>query len=824
MRPRSHSRSSRRSVPWGFATVFLLLLTVGVATTAWAAGLFDVSKPAAPNREGMLAYPVPLRGIPAYTAITREHLMNSQSMEMSVVWLKPESVTPAMIRSYGQLLGRVVARDKTAGLVFTEADLLPKGTRPGLTAGIPPGKRSLTVAVDQISGLENLRRGDRFDLFAALPPRELSQTASGIEVARLLGGIKPPDTRGGQLSRQAGAKLLVSDGMMVALTQGTQMSTQGKQGLTVPPTAARNAKVQQTEATLAVDPSEVEPLTEALSLDVKVYCVAHSGQPGHTVPEAPSLDGLIAVPAAVRPIAAFSAISAEDLADAVTGKLNQFYFQPEVVQDGWLRDLPVLMGRVVRRPIAVGEILTEADLLPVGTLPGVASAIPPGKVGVTAAISAIDGFSQLHTGSYLDLVCPIDGAAPELLPQVDWATLHGGRLTPEEADLHSQVRNRVRIVARQALKLPGPTASDAILAVSPSEATAVMQILQQQRKLYAVAHPVPSPKQVQEQPQNLGPAVDRGRGVTIQQAAFQAEPPPANEQRFPILTRTVRLGARLSLEDFLDPATGQVRQYYFPAENIEENWIGDLRKLLDRVAATDLNPGYVVRQADLLPPGTRPSKMAGIPIGEVAFTITSDQVEGLTQLQPQDRVLIVSASALPLTGPLRSTLRGENLKEQLAGVAGLGQSLVDRLVANGTVVFVNQREVKVPYEARTVSEGAWGRETRTETKFENVALHEVVLSLAPDEISLLTAALADGEKLFAVARSGNAGDQTPPPQLLGSAPELERYISIEQWRGDARRAGHEVWMKSPAIPQALAPGQWPGGRARSNRGDGTDRP
>lgn len=785
MRQRSSTqRYSRPRAPWGFAFVFLVLFVSGVGTVLWAAGVFE-SQNKQPSREGMLAFPVPSQPIPAYTAISRGLLEHPQSRELSVIWLKPENTSPAMIRDYSQLVGRVVARDKTPGFVFTEADLLPKGTRPGLTAGIPAGKRSLTVAVEQVAGLENLRRGDRFDLFAALPPREPSRTESGIEVARLLGGIKPPDTRGGQLSRQTGVKLLVSDGMMVALTHGTQTSTQGMQGLTVPP-AARNAKVQKTEATLAIDPSEVEPLTEALSLDVKVYCVAHSGQPGHTIPEAPSLDGLIAVPAAVRPIAAFSEVSAEDLADAVTGKLNHFYFKPEDVQEGWLLDLSLLMGRVVRRPIAVGEILTESDLLPTGTLPGVASAIPAGKVGVTAEVSAIDGFAALHAGSYLDLVCPIEGSAPELLPQVNWATLRGGHLTPEEANLQAQVRNGVRIVARQALKLPGPTPNDAILAVTPFEATAVMQILQQQKKLYAIAHPVQKPE--------LGPAVNRGMERTILPVAFQVEQPL--ELKFPVLTRTVRMGERLSLEDFLDPATGLVREYYFSPENVEEEWIGDLRKLLDRVAATDLNPGYVVQNSDLLPPGTRASKMAGIPVGEVALTITSDQVEGLTQLQPQDRVLIVSASPLPLNGPLRTTLQGENLKEQLAGVAGLGQALVDRLVANGTVAYINQREVKVPFEVRTVTEGAWGRESRTETKFENVAQHEVILSLAPDEITSLTAALAEGVKLYAVARSANAADLSPPPELQGSSPELERYLSIEHWRGDSRQAGHEVWLKN----------------------------
>lgn len=786
MRPRASSmRSARRSGSWWFAGTFVVLVLAAVGTTLWAAGWFDRSV-TSPSRAGMVAFPVPSKPIPAYTAITREYLENPQTRELSLLWVYEDQTSPAMLRDLGQILGRVVGRDRAPGLVFTEADFLPKGTRPGITAGIPPGKRSLTVSADQIRGLEHLRRGDHFDLFAALPSRNPAAPIEGIEVARLLGGIKPPDTRGGQLSRQTGVKLLVSDGTMVALTNGTQTSTQGRQGLVVSP-PGRSTKVAVTEATLAVDPDEVSPLTEALGLDVKVFCVARSGQPSAESDElaTASLDGLSPVLATIRPIPAYASITAEDLADAVSGKLNLYYFPPSAIQAGWLQDASSLLGRVVRRAVAPGEILTEQDLLPVGSLAGISSAIPEGKVGVSAAVTAIEGFSQLHAGAVLDLVSPVEGQSFELLPQVDWATLHGGQLSPDEDELQAQVRNGVRMVARRAIKLPAPSEGDAILAVTPAEATSVMQILQQRGKLFAIAHGV--------QPMPVGPTTDAAEHQPLQRVAYQVEQPGAGGLPFPVLTKPVRSGERLTIDHFLDPATGRVRHYYFPADELEADWVADARELIDRVAAKDLQSGYVIREDDLLPAGSRPSRMAGVLPGEVAFTITSEQIEGLSQLQAQDRVLLVSAAPIPVDGPARQVLRGENLGEQLAGTAALDQSLIDRVVANGTVVYINQREVKVPYESRIVSEGAWGREIRTEIQFQNQEQHEVVLSLAANEIAPLSAALAGGKKLFAVARSANAADQSLPPELPSARQALQDYVSIEHLRGGQR--SRELWKK-----------------------------
>ena len=74
-----------------------------------------------------------------------------------------------MLRDLSQIRGRVLREDHPAGYVFTETDFFPKGTRPGVAGGIPPGCRGLAVDARKIVGLDKLRQGDRFDIQVTLP-------------------------------------------------------------------------------------------------------------------------------------------------------------------------------------------------------------------------------------------------------------------------------------------------------------------------------------------------------------------------------------------------------------------------------------------------------------------------------------------------------------------------------------------------------------------------------------------------------------------------------------------------------------------------------
>ena len=358
MRPSPTSR--RRSSIFrtiGIVFVLLFVVTGGIVASLWGLGFFGTEI----SREGMLAYPALARPVPAYSAISREDLLHPETGELHVVWLQETSISESMIRDLRLVVGRVAKKDISPGIVLTEGVLFPQGTRPGLAAGIPPGKRALSVDVEKIEGLGLLRQGDDFDLFVSFPKtKDDDASKNQVEYASLIGGIKPPKSRTGSIAQRRGVHRIAQGARMVLLTRGTETSTAGQQGLVVDAQSRRKQSVVR--ATIAIDPEESSILTEVLSLDDAVaYCVAHSGHPDDQVEEteAISIEGLVPVIAASQPIDALSAISPEHLADSATGQPNVYYFPPEKVAAHWVTDVSQLAGRVVRNNVAKGMILTE---------------------------------------------------------------------------------------------------------------------------------------------------------------------------------------------------------------------------------------------------------------------------------------------------------------------------------------------------------------------------------------------------------------------------------------------------------------------------------
>ena len=230
------------------------------------------------SREGMVAVPTSARTIGAYTKVTRDHVWDRQSGNISVVYVPEDQVTPVMMTNLSNILGRVLKKEKAAGYVFTENDFLPQGARHGLVAGIPPGKRAMRVKADNVEGLFGLQRGDRFDLVATLP----------IDVRNAEKALKLGGPFGSQLSlnaelsnwhEQATVRILVQNGVLVEPMITRQVPvyvsslTQGA--------ITRKRPVQ--EIVIAVDPEEVALLTEALAVGANISCVPRSGHPDDPV-------------------------------------------------------------------------------------------------------------------------------------------------------------------------------------------------------------------------------------------------------------------------------------------------------------------------------------------------------------------------------------------------------------------------------------------------------------------------------------------------------------------------------------------------------------
>ena len=262
-------------------TVVLTAVVSGIAAIVLlaAVGVIDLSalRSNEPSTAGLIAVPTSALQIPAHTRIRRDHLWDRANARISVVYLPPRAVTKEMLLNITQIIGRVLDSEKEPGYVFTDADFLPPGTREGLVAGIPAGKRAIRVSTDRVDGLFGLNAGDRFDIVATMP----IDSADGGRSLGFSGPYSQEIALETQLSnweKQATVRVIVQNAVIVEpmVARSVPVTTTSAQAA-----AARARAVQ--EAVIAVSPSEVALLTEAMAVDARLSSIPRSGRPDDPV-------------------------------------------------------------------------------------------------------------------------------------------------------------------------------------------------------------------------------------------------------------------------------------------------------------------------------------------------------------------------------------------------------------------------------------------------------------------------------------------------------------------------------------------------------------
>ncbi len=178
---RTLKSATRRRPVWQRGLVGLLVLVVGgAATMAALVGLRVVDpgrlafwRQAKGYPADWVAVPIAAQKIPAYSAITRDQLINPKTGQLATMMLPPTTVPKNAIVTLS-MIGRVVGREHHAGYAFTEEELLPPGSHPGVAGGTPLGKRSLTLDAGKLKGVFGLQEGDHLDLLADIPVDRLS--------------------------------------------------------------------------------------------------------------------------------------------------------------------------------------------------------------------------------------------------------------------------------------------------------------------------------------------------------------------------------------------------------------------------------------------------------------------------------------------------------------------------------------------------------------------------------------------------------------------------------------------------------------------------
>jgi len=809
-------------LPVGLMAVTVLgLLGVSAATVAWAIGAFDGTPAAQPiDRTGQLAFPGLVRNVGAFEALTKSDFIDPRTNDLKVVWL-PEATARVASRNLSDLVGRVLRRDKQAGMVLTEADFLEKGTRPGLAAGIPEGKFALTVPATDVAGLEQLRSGDRFDLLAALPERHGADQISNSEPAALFGGIKPPSLRVGQLSRRHGVKHLVTDGMLVTLFSGDKRSTTGASSLTVTPPSSRSRTATTPTpvvyAELAIDAEEIGPLTEALSLGTRLTCVLRSGRPKDEKSNGFSTEGLVPVITTAKAVAAFTALSDENLIDEATGQLHHYYFPPERVSGNWITDSTQLSGRVVARHLRRGALITEDDLLPPGTRPGISAGLPAGMAAMSIAKVNVQGFEKLVAGDRFSILTRVPNSVAAGAPTTTWAMLQGGRLSDEDARIAEMVRTGIREIVRDAIYLSDPNDTTVVIGIPESEVAKLAQLLRDESEVFVVASSSRQSKTsgVLGSPQPFRRLVESSSMPAnafrlVSQVGANDDPLlPAEAVSVPVLVRDVPAFREISISDFLDPATGQIRTLLFPREAVDKEWELDIRKLIDRVVVRTLREGRVVKASDLAPSGVPPGPAVALAPGMRGVTVNSAQISGLGAVSPGVSFDLVAARGVEVTSladDVRQSLSSPDAVREAAKLPG-GKVSVSRVVASGvrwltdlgesTVVVENRTgPVQRQTQTRLLADGSTVTEIVTESPsaFEQRTVREYVLAV-PEESVGAVMGLLDVHNPLAVSLRPLSGDYEESEQSESNGASADppvRAVIQEHLRGTDIRS--EVFL------------------------------
>ncbi len=213
--------------------------------------------------------------LPAFTKIERKHLLTADGLHTVPVVqdaIEANGLFPADVDGWLRLRGRVLKRSKSVNFAFSESDFLPKGTRPGPSAGIPPGKRGIWIDVEKVRGLNDLRAGDRLDLVAA----EAVSSAKAADTA-VLGNLIDPVLRARAMRAAATTAPSGAKARSWVLAREARVIAPVRRRETVARAGDRATFVE--EIFIAMSPEEVTRFMQALALKVSIVAAPRSGQP-----------------------------------------------------------------------------------------------------------------------------------------------------------------------------------------------------------------------------------------------------------------------------------------------------------------------------------------------------------------------------------------------------------------------------------------------------------------------------------------------------------------------------------------------------------------
>ncbi len=259
------------------------------------------------------------------------------------------------------IIGRVVKKDKRAGMAFKEDTFFPQGTPEGIAGATPPGMRAVTLDATKLTGVHALNAGDRIDLMASVPTGEVSAFNSNdnsrLPGAALVAPASKANPKSGTEPLLLAENAVVLKPVYVRNQASTTSSlTQGK----------RIQNEPKYEVAIAVDPDDVIPLQSALNKELAITCIAHSMQANleTAATESPVSSDVLMAPVTVRAILAYEVVTRDSFVNPATRRVRMEPVSPQQLADQDIAtSLDDLLGAVARHDIPAGSFLRRSDLL-----------------------------------------------------------------------------------------------------------------------------------------------------------------------------------------------------------------------------------------------------------------------------------------------------------------------------------------------------------------------------------------------------------------------------------------------------------------------------
>jgi hypothetical protein len=795
MPPRNYRNAPRRSrlprLLIGGLGIFTLM-TVGIVGTLWLAGV-PQNPFAKTSKEDpyMVRIPINAQAIPAYTRVDRNQMINPATGGLMYQKVPPASAIGMSIVGVDQngshaegrienvkrvsddvvfvlsdnrevrhsqafelggamlninsIIGRVVKRDKRAGLGFQESTFFPQGTPEGIAGATPAGMRAITLDATKLTGVHALGAGDQIDLLASFPV----DASSGDSGSLLIPGQSSSSGKKGEASEPhlLAQKAVVLKPVYVRNEASTSASlTQG----------TRVQNIPKYEVAIAVNPDDLIPLQRALNQSLTITCIAHSMKPGSETQAAVTAEDsdTIMVPVTVHPVHAYNVVTREDFVSAATRTLKvESMSRSQVAKMDIITALDEALGAVAKHDIPAGRFLRRSDLLNG----------PPGQVAPSQKISTQQTSSgatnPFHNGhQFVSMVQqPATEAAPaattvgdrpaitRFVPPgrtafaIPWNRVYGSE--------HLQIGDEIDLMASYSLestdeKEETETRADGTVIMRKSDALSVREtertwgnsfgfraepwfVATDAIVIAPVGFPPPASamRALGEQLNKPSPSTNSRTGFSGPPVIIAVDDRDVEAVTAALATRdalfSVGFHSNNAVAGSLTPGSKQIvvaSEPLAPYQEFNESiWQGNRRRITSRIVSSEdarfdnaltvddvrfyygrvfgraKSRGDSLTAADFLPPGTKPGLAAGVPAGYTFFPVADREIEGLDSFAAEDHVAILIRGVVKPIAGLETT--GIDYSRPVSTVVVADARIARATLAGQTVLAIANQDL-----------------------------------------------------------------------------------------------------------------------------------